>query len=677
VTTNRGIRGKMVSRKLWLRQTVISCAVGAVAFLIPLGQLMAQNTPTVPVQTSLTIDSPLKSITAGDSLVITGQVLQIPNSTGRVPDGIVRLSIAEEVSATTIGAPISADLGEIATDQFGRFSVSTTLGQIGIFKVSGRYVPLSPDDGRPVGPTVQGNSVLVSVFPKNQYSINLLASRNVAFRGDTLSFTANLLPLSEITPSPVGQVAFTINGAIAQIVPLTGNSATWSTNGLNDGEFEIGAQFIGDPPSVYGISFAKTAVTIGLGGVLGYLPRSMAFVVPNSLSPQEFSVRSAREFSFTVQKSGNTPWLTVTPDAGTTPASIRVAVDPNSLSPGTYTGEVTVDAGALGRRSIQVHLFIPVTPGFLPGPRQLEFEHYQFGDVPSAKPLYLTSTSTMSEVILSTDTPWLDLDSRAGTLPGNFPVRVKVQNLVPGTYLGSVKVRSAVGSIPETSVPVRLNVWAPNRPAFSATGILHGARLDNSGIGPNTAMTIRGDFLGTGGTTKVFLNERQVSTTSVQPTQLSFVSPSFLNGYPSVKLEVEVMGNRSTPITLPVRALSPGIFTVGNSGRGIAAAVNQDGRSNGPSNPTAAGTVVAFFVTGFGIPGPQGNSGPNRLVVPVTAKIGNLNAVVEYAGQAPGLNESVQQVNVRIPVGAGSGLVPVILTAAGIETQAGVTISLR
>lgn len=67
-----------------------------------------------------------------------------------------------------------------------------------------------------------------------------------------------------------------------------------------------------------------------------------------------------------------------------------------------------------------------------------------------------------------------------------------------------------------------------------------------------------------------------------------------------------------------------------------------------------------------------------RYFKPVTAKVGGLDAPVQYAGGVSGLVAGVVQVNVQIPQGDASGnTVPILLTIAGANSQANVTLAVR
>ena len=127
-------------------------------------------------------------------------------------------------------------------------------------------------------------------------------------------------------------------------------------------------------------------------------------------------------------------------------------------------------------------------------------------------------------------------------------------------------------------------------------------------------------------------------------------------------------------MTLSVTDAVPAIFTADASGTGQAAALNQDNTVNGTSNPAPAGSVVALYGTGGGA---LTTDTLPRLILPVTATVGGVPAMVYYAGIAPGLVQGAMQVNVQIPGGAMPGLaVPVAITV-GNATSKIVTLAIQ
>ncbi len=140
------------------------------------------------------------------------------------------------------------------------------------------------------------------------------------------------------------------------------------------------------------------------------------------------------------------------------------------------------------------------------------------------------------------------------------------------------------------------------------------------------------------------------------------------------------------PITLPVNAAVPGIFTTTQTGYGQAAVVNQDGTLNSITNPAARGSVISAWLTGVGQLSPPQADGvltPTTLplsapVLPVTVSIRGVNADVQYAGAAPGYVSGLIQINAVVPTTINFGnLVPLQVTIAGYASQPDITIAVK
>ncbi len=141
-------------------------------------------------------------------------------------------------------------------------------------------------------------------------------------------------------------------------------------------------------------------------------------------------------------------------------------------------------------------------------------------------------------------------------------------------------------------------------------------------------------------------------------------------------------GASSAPVSVALAATAPGVFTLNGSGRGQAAATNQNGTPNGDSAPATAGSVLSLFVTGAGQTSPAGIDGkaagtvlPTPLA-PVAVTIGGVPATVQFAGGASGVIAGVMQVDAVVPAGA-SGTVPVVVTIGGVPSQGGVTVVVK
>jgi len=157
--------------------------------------------------------------------------------------------------------------------------------------------------------------------------------------------------------------------------------------------------------------------------------------------------------------------------------------------------------------------------------------------------------------------------------------------------------------------------------------------------------------------------------------------PYAVAGQAAIQIMVEVQGQSSAPVSIPVAESSPALFTADSSGQGKAAIVNLDGSLNSVNNPAQRGSVISIFVTGEGQTNPPSVDGKLAAsplpapVLPVQLLIGNVAAEIQYVGGAPGEVAGVLQVNVRVPVAIPAGQQPVVLQVGQASSQAGVFIT--
>ena len=137
------------------------------------------------------------------------------------------------------------------------------------------------------------------------------------------------------------------------------------------------------------------------------------------------------------------------------------------------------------------------------------------------------------------------------------------------------------------------------------------------------------------------------------------------------------------PITIPVAAASPAIFTINESGKGPGAILNNDNSVNSLATPASAGQTIVIYATGGGVLSPAAADGAlaqtlSKISQPYSVRIGGLPATVSYAGAAPGIIEGVLQINAVVPAGiTANPAVPVDITVGGVTSPAGVTIAVR
>ncbi len=256
---------------------------------------------------------------------------------------------------------------------------------------------------------------------------------------------------------------------------------------------------------------------------------------------------------------------------------------------------------------------------------------------------------------------------------------------------------------PETSTPLgdlfyaRLNEGGAQ--VVTVAGLVNAASYAGGGVSPGMIVTLAGTGMGPDALAGAALVNGALATTVaetrvtfdgvpapiiyVSARQSSVVVPYSVAGKASVAMVVEYKGGRSAPLTVPVVATGPGLFSANASGAGPGAFLNQDGSLNTAANAAAKGSVVILYGTGEGQTNPPGQDG--RLVgVPlpspvagVQVTIGGARAEILYAGGAPGLTPGLFQINARVPAETQTGSQLVVVRVGNNESQRGMTIAIR
>ncbi|MBI3696756.1 MAG: S8 family serine peptidase [Acidobacteria bacterium] len=167
------------------------------------------------------------------------------------------------------------------------------------------------------------------------------------------------------------------------------------------------------------------------------------------------------------------------------------------------------------------------------------------------------------------------------------------------------------------------------------------------------------------------------------PGRLFFVSPGQLNvqvpwelaGLTFAMVKVRINDSVSAVYRLELSDYAPGIFEYDLSGQKFGVVTHADGSVVTPSNPARRGETVIVYATGVGPVDPPQASGEAasaqplaRMVQTPVVTVGGQAASVFFSGLAPsfvGLN----QLNVTIPLGAPSGVQPLVITANGIPSN--------
>ena len=181
--------------------------------------------------------------------------------------------------------------------------------------------------------------------------------------------------------------------------------------------------------------------------------------------------------TFTTANGGNN-WLFVAPQSGSTANGanvVTISVLPGLLSPGTYTGTVSIVASGPGGTTVPDAtaanpLTIPVTFQVTAGnlvlsPTSLTFSQVAGGSAPASQPVQVTSStgtalnfSAVASENSGTSVNWLTVTPASGATGSSVTVSAAAGTLLPGTYTGQVTFTSSNAAT--VTLPVTFTVAA-------------------------------------------------------------------------------------------------------------------------------------------------------------------------------------------------------------------------
>ena len=370
-------------------------------------------------------------------------------------------------------------------------------------------------------------------------------------------------------------------------------------------------------------------------------------------------------------------WLSV---AQVDAKSFSVTAAVNSLPTGTYSGTITVTASGAANspKAIPVLFTIrdPLPANLQLGATSLKFEIIKGEPDPAPQQVTIDNAgdfnlSWQADASTFNGGDWLAVAPSSGSNAGVVTVTPSAASLQPGTYTGQISV-SAPGAV-NAPGKVQVNfVVDPPRPVFSTQSIVNAATFLAGAVAPGEIISIFGANLGpAAGLVGALDPVTNKLRTTLGPTTITFdgvPAPLYYASAGQVNLQVpfEVASRSSTQIvaniaglnpvsiTVPVQAVSIGIFTV-NGKR--AAALNQDFTVNTPDNPAAIGSAVHLYITGQGVldtavatgsPAPLAPPFPAPRLQPVGVTMNGIQAKVLFAGLAPDF-VGLTQIDVEVP----------------------------
>jgi len=258
-----------------------------------------------------------------------------------------------------------------------------------------------------------------------------------------------------------GTLSYTIsdNGAWISVSPTSGSSTgehdtitvTVDRSGLSPGHY-TGTVTI-DPN--YG---ANQSVSVSMDvpetdPALCRSPSSLDF--GTSSTSKAFEVWNCGGGTLTYTISDDKAWISVSPTSGSSTGehdTITVTVDRSGLSPGHYTGTVTIDPNYGANQSVSVSMDVPETdPALCRSPSSLDF-----GTSSTSKTfgVWNCGGGTLSYTI-SDNRPWIRVSPSSGSSTGEhdtITVTVDRSELSPGPHSGTVTIDPSHGSDQTVSV---------------------------------------------------------------------------------------------------------------------------------------------------------------------------------------------------------------------------------
>jgi uncharacterized protein (TIGR03437 family) len=355
--------------------------------------------------------------------------------------------------------------------------------------------------------------------------------------------------------------------------------------------------------------------------------------------------------AFTIPQ-GLPAWLSLSAYSGTTPASIKVYVNPTSLPSGGEQAAIPISA-ALANTTTQTYIVtLEVSdppPTLVPNTTTMAFTYATDQPAfPAAQSLVLTSTgAAISAAIAVSGGTWLSVQNSGAVsivgIPSFISVNVNPTGLAPGSYSGTIKFTPSDTVIAAITVTVTLSVSA-------GTPVVTGLWPPGALVGsPNMVVTVSGSS---------FFSTSIASIGSVKLAAPNVLSPNaMLVTIPATQMTAA--GNLPITITTPTAA-APSVTTTASAFQvylpGPQVTAVTDAASYAAGN-VAAGEIITIYGLGLG---------PSRLV-PLTVQdplatslpaTGAAQTSVTIDGVlAPLLYTSVDEVSCIVPfeVGAKAG----------------------
>jgi len=311
------------------------------------------------------------------------------------------------------------------------------------------------------------NITLVSSAPGTQLTYNV--SFTTANGGNNWLFVA---PQSGTTAPGSNTVTVSVLPGLLSAGTYTGTISITATGPGNTTVANASAA----TPMTIPVTFQVTAGNITLNPTSLTFSQTAGGPAPASQTVQVTTNSStALTFNAVASVTSSTNWLSVSPATGTTGSNLTVSADGSKLSPGSYSGTITLTSPSAASVSLAVTL--TVSAGTVAAtPTSLTFTQTAGGSAPAAQTVNVTgSPSALNFTVTATAAnsgTWLSATPASGTTPGAVQVAASAGSLGVGQYTGSVTITATGATGSPINIPVTLNVVAAQTVTVTPAGPL-------------------------------------------------------------------------------------------------------------------------------------------------------------------------------------------------------------
>lgn len=213
----------------------------------------------------------------------------------------------------------------------------------------------------------------------------------------------------------------------------------------------------------------RVRLIIQAGNSVSVSATSLAFTqvsggaAPAARSINLNSVPAAVSFQVTTSTNGGGSWLIVSPNGGTTPSTLSVAVSGASLAAGIYTGSIGISSGDVGSDPVTIPVTLTVTsPGLTLTPPSISLFATPGSVTPVTQQFSVAAGGATAAftVVATTQSGggWLTVSANSGTAPASLTITGNPSGLSAGTYTGTITVTApGVNNSPQT-LPVTFTI---------------------------------------------------------------------------------------------------------------------------------------------------------------------------------------------------------------------------